>query len=162
MRITLDISDRDIGRFFTKTYGSGTTPEEVLAGFVADLISGEKSHGSDERDLANQYFDRCGYDYFPKTFTQWAVGAYRVEELADAFETIADADEELENLEEDGEAVADEIREEKAEAEEIVAGIFREYVTEKEEAGEAVSQEIGEAVEELRAYFSDMLEAMES
>jgi hypothetical protein len=36
----------------------GTTPDEVLRGFVADLCSLDGTHGSDERDLV-----RCGYPY---------------------------------------------------------------------------------------------------
>ncbi|HBG05251.1 MAG: hypothetical protein A2075_20950 [Geobacteraceae bacterium GWC2_58_44] len=40
-------------------------PAEVLRGFVADLCdlrSGEyHTNGSDERYLAEQYFERCGY-----------------------------------------------------------------------------------------------------
>jgi hypothetical protein len=41
----------------------GTTPDEVLRGFVADLCSLDGTHGSDERDLAEQYYHRCGYPY---------------------------------------------------------------------------------------------------
>jgi hypothetical protein len=51
-----------------------TTPETVLRGFIADVsgiinwaanprTDGYSSNGSDERDLAFAYFDRCGYGY---------------------------------------------------------------------------------------------------
>jgi hypothetical protein len=51
-----------------------TTPERVLRGFIADVSGiinwaanpredGYSSNGSDERDLAFAYFDRCGYGY---------------------------------------------------------------------------------------------------
>jgi len=50
------------------------TPETVLRGFIADVSGiinwaanpredGYSSNGSDERDLAFAYFDRCGYGY---------------------------------------------------------------------------------------------------
>jgi hypothetical protein len=41
----------------------GVDPAEVLRGFIADLCSLDGSHGSDERDLADQYYHRCGYPY---------------------------------------------------------------------------------------------------
>lgn len=51
-----------------------TTPETVLRGFISDVAGivswaanpredGYSSNGSDERDLAFAYFDRCGYGY---------------------------------------------------------------------------------------------------
>lgn len=51
-----------------------TTPEAILRGFIGDLcgatsadfdrgrVDGYGSHGSDERSLAWQYYDRCGYN----------------------------------------------------------------------------------------------------
>jgi hypothetical protein len=38
------------------------TPDEVLNGFLADLCGLDSSHGSDEQDLAQRYYDRC-YPY---------------------------------------------------------------------------------------------------
>lgn len=51
-----------------------TTPEIVLRGFIADVAGiinwaakpredGYSSNGSDEREMAFAYFDRCGYGY---------------------------------------------------------------------------------------------------
>lgn len=44
---------------------ANTTPEEVLASFVADLCDLQQApyitRGSDERMYAEQYFERCGY-----------------------------------------------------------------------------------------------------
>jgi hypothetical protein len=53
----------------------GVTPETVLRGFIADLCGiinwaaeprqdGYCSNGSDERDLASQYYERVGYPYW--------------------------------------------------------------------------------------------------
>jgi len=53
----------------------GVAPEVVLCGFIADLCGimnwvkhprpdGYSSNGSDERDLAEQYYERVGYPYF--------------------------------------------------------------------------------------------------
>lgn len=52
----------------------GVKPEVVLRGFIADLCGimnwahnpradGYSSNGSDERDLAERYYDRVGYPY---------------------------------------------------------------------------------------------------
>lgn len=52
----------------------GATPETVLRGFIADLAGiinwaraprpdGYGSNGSDERDMAQAYYERVGYPY---------------------------------------------------------------------------------------------------
>ena len=57
----LDLSYRDIKEFSKLAKEYGTTPERILQGFICDLIDGTQTHGSDERDLAQQYVDRCSY-----------------------------------------------------------------------------------------------------
>jgi hypothetical protein len=53
----------------------GVTPETVLKGFIADLCEiinwqsnpradGYSSNGSDERRLADEYYNRVGYPYW--------------------------------------------------------------------------------------------------
>ncbi|NIA55763.1 hypothetical protein HAV22_19190 [Massilia sp. TW-1] len=53
----------------------GVPPETVLRGFIADLCGitnyaddprddGYASHGSDERDMAYEYYERVGYPYW--------------------------------------------------------------------------------------------------
>jgi len=55
----------------------GVTPEIVLRGFIADLAGimnwtaapradGYSSNGSDERDMAQAYYERVGYPYWNK------------------------------------------------------------------------------------------------
>ncbi len=41
----------------------GTTPLDVLTGFMRDLCHLEGSNGSDERNCAENYYYRCGYPY---------------------------------------------------------------------------------------------------
>ena len=56
----------------------GVTPETVLTGFIADLCSivnttddpradGYSSNGSDERDMAMDYYRRVGYPHWKRT-----------------------------------------------------------------------------------------------
>ena len=71
--IKIELTDKDAFDFFEKCYFDGTTPKEVIEGFVNDLIYGDHSHGSDEQDFANVYYDRVGYHYLNDnpTFSQW-------------------------------------------------------------------------------------------
>ena len=72
--ITINLSDADVERLFGKTYVNGITPSELIEGFLGDLLDGTYSNGSDERMLADEYFERCCYgmgaDY---TFLRWAL-----------------------------------------------------------------------------------------
>ena len=43
----LELSDEDIRSFTDKCRNDGTTPEEVLEGFINDLIGGSQTRGSD-------------------------------------------------------------------------------------------------------------------
>jgi hypothetical protein len=52
--------------FIAMCEADGVSPGEVLNGFLADLCGLDGSHGSDERDLAQRYYDRC-YPYRPDT-----------------------------------------------------------------------------------------------
>lgn len=45
--------------FVYKCKENGVSAREVLEGFIADLCALDGSHGSDERDKAQDYFDRC-------------------------------------------------------------------------------------------------------
>jgi hypothetical protein len=49
--------------FAIKCEDAGISPEEVIEAFIRDLCALDGSNGSDERDLAQSYFDRCGYDW---------------------------------------------------------------------------------------------------
>lgn len=57
----LELSDGDMDDFIRISKECGTTPERILQGFICDLIDGTQTHGSDERDLAQQYIDRCSF-----------------------------------------------------------------------------------------------------
>jgi len=48
--------------FIAMCEADGVSPIEVLNGFIRDLCGLAGSHGSDERDLAQRYYDRC-YPY---------------------------------------------------------------------------------------------------
>jgi hypothetical protein len=45
--------------FKVKCRDDGLSARKVLEGFIRDLCALDGSHGSDERDLAEQYYERC-------------------------------------------------------------------------------------------------------
>jgi hypothetical protein len=72
-RITLDLP----AEFIELCAADGVTPETVLRGFIADLAGimnwqsapradGYSSNGSDERSMAQAYYERVGYPYWKR------------------------------------------------------------------------------------------------
>lgn len=62
--LELELSDADVRRISEKAGGCGLTVEELIQSFIGDLVYGTYSNGSDERMYAQQWFERCGFDYF--------------------------------------------------------------------------------------------------
>lgn len=93
---TLHLSDADIKRLYEKTAADGITPATLLESFVGDLLDGTYSHGSDEREFANEYYNRCCYD-FSRTgsYLEWLLLNSMIEDLTTALEEFNDAANEL-------------------------------------------------------------------
>ena len=64
----LSLSEEEVIELFEKAARVGETPEELLVGFIADLIDGKKTHGSDERMYANVWYDRAYAGYYENSF----------------------------------------------------------------------------------------------
>lgn len=58
-RVTIYVPDEFIDLC---TNDAGARPEVVLEGFVADLTATKGNHGSDERRLAREYYNRVCWD----------------------------------------------------------------------------------------------------
>lgn len=99
---TLELTDTETRAFIEKCYQDGTTPAEVLEGFICDLTGAERTRGSDERMYAGQYYERCGYGFFfpgeYRTFTQWLLSDYGIETVAEALDDIKTLEEEVQYL----------------------------------------------------------------
>ncbi len=65
-RITVKMSDSECDRLARKCGECGITIGELIQSFIGDLIDGTYSNGSDERDYADQWFERCWFGMFPK------------------------------------------------------------------------------------------------
>ncbi|MEG1432863.1 hypothetical protein [Eubacterium sp.] len=67
-KITLQLSDQDCEEISIMAGRNGLSVPELLENFIADLTGGMRSNGSDERALADQWFDRC-FGMFPQKNT---------------------------------------------------------------------------------------------
>ena len=65
-KITVNLSDADCDRLARKCGEHGLTIGELIENFVGDLVGGTYSNGSDERDYADQWFERCWFGMFPE------------------------------------------------------------------------------------------------
>lgn len=105
--VILQLTDKVTADFIERCYKDGTTPAEVLEGFINDLVHGLYTRGSDERMYAEQYYDRCGYGFFfsgeYRTFTQWLLceyGEYTLKEIIDSLDDTKTFEEEIAYLKE--------------------------------------------------------------
>ena len=158
----LSLSDNDIKGLYQLAAGSGTTPAEILQGFICDLIDGTQTRGSDERDLAQRYYDRCNYDMIAeRTFLTWILHEYRIEEIADLLQTIEFAAGDLSYYAEnpadpDGtpDFIAD-LKQTQAEAEQEIEAAYREYAAEQGRRREP-AQGMQEGIEAVKAYLREL------
>lgn len=94
--IELELSDADVKRIAEKAGAHGLTVGKLLENFIGDLVCGTYSNGSDERDLAGQWFERCEFGMFPDmTFLNYLVEWGRVDEVLQAWDDIADSEENI-------------------------------------------------------------------
>lgn len=64
--VTLNLSDSDCERISRLAGEHSLTVGELLTNFIGDLVGGTYSNGSDERDKANEWFERCWFGMFPE------------------------------------------------------------------------------------------------
>ncbi|MDO5572326.1 MAG: hypothetical protein Q4F97_12815, partial [Bacteroidales bacterium] len=84
---SLNLSDMDMKRIYKKAASVGFTPEKLLEYFIGDLVDGTYSNGSDERMLANDWFERCDFSLYPdKTFLRYLVIHNELDDLLNSLE----------------------------------------------------------------------------
>lgn len=59
--ITLKLKDKDMEALCRASGKVGLSVSELLENFIGDLIHGDRTNGSDERMLANKWFERCWF-----------------------------------------------------------------------------------------------------
>ena len=69
--LVLKLSDADCDRILQKAASHGMTVSELLESFIGDLVDGTFTNGSDERYLAEDWFNRCGFERDDKRTLLW-------------------------------------------------------------------------------------------
>ena len=59
--VSLKLLEETLRDILYKLAADGTDLNELLEGFINDLVCGRGRHGSDEVDRARAYYDRCSY-----------------------------------------------------------------------------------------------------
>ena len=62
--IAVKLSDADCEKLARWSGEAGLTVGELLANFIGDLVGGTYSNGSDEEELAEQWYKRCWFGSF--------------------------------------------------------------------------------------------------
>lgn len=124
--ITLKLSDADCDRIVKKAGLHGLTVGELLENFIGDLVDGTYSNGSDERDSAEQWFQRCWFSHmYEKTLLRYLLDW---EHDIDDFLTVYD---ELKLYETNPEKFAEEVADAKENGEKL--WFEKEYIDYTEE-----------------------------
>jgi len=95
--ITLKLSDADVERISNKAERHGLTVSELLENFIGDLVGGTYSNGSDERDFADRWFERCWFGMFPEyNFLTYALNDWLdIDDILDDYDRLQDMREDL-------------------------------------------------------------------
>ena len=101
-KITVKLSNADCDRLARKCGEHGLTIGELIENFVGDLVGGTYSNGSDERDYADRWFERCCFGMFsePTLLNHLLCYGYKPEDYLDILDNIETAQEEKKYLEE--------------------------------------------------------------
>lgn len=74
--ITVRLSDADCERLYNLCGAHNITVASLLENFIGDLVGGTYTNGSDERDYARIYFERCWFGMFPEsTLLNWLLNS---------------------------------------------------------------------------------------
>lgn len=148
--VRLNLTDDDCKRLFEKAAAHGLTVASLLENFIADLICGAGTNGSDERGRAQAWFDRCWFGMFPDdTFLKWLIEwGGSVDDFIIHYDLLKEAEADLQEEEdpEAREAIQEEIDFQKEELQDY----YNEYVSGSEEP-----QSYDEAIAEILKYKAD-------
>ena len=136
-KITVKLSDGDCDRLARKCGEHGLTIGELIENFIGDLVGGTYSNGSDERDYAERWFERCWFGMFPEQtlLNHLLCWGYEPKDYLDTLDNIKIAQEDKKYLEEHPEEAEEEARyidDDIAGWEEELKGLREDWKPEKE------------------------------
>lgn len=132
--ITLKLSDADVVRITERAERHGLTVSELLENFIGDLVGGTYSNGSDERDFADQWFDRCWFGMFPEvTPITYLLEEWTLDQVSDLIEEIEDIKSDIAFAEEDPEEEPEEYKDALAECENELKEFYSDYASRSED-----------------------------
>lgn len=122
--IQIRLSDDDVARISEKAASVGLTVSELLGNFIEDLTDGAHSNGSDERMLANEWLERCGF-MREQTFLAFLIDQGELQPYLDSLDYIAELEGDLREAaeQEEREAIQEDIDRER----EITENCYTEY-----------------------------------
>ena len=83
----LHLADDELEKLAALAGEYNLTVPELLESFIADLVSSNRSNGSDEREQAQEWYNRCRYNYdTSKSLIQYLSSGYEGYDLDDFFE----------------------------------------------------------------------------
>ena len=157
-KITVKLSDADCDRLARKCGEHGLTIGELIENFVGDLVGGTYSNGSDERDYADQWFERCWFGMFPEpTLLNHLLNlGYEPEHYLDLLENV-------ETIKSDIDITKQNIAEPSDEWKDIVYHKYNDDRTSYEcvPCYNSVDEYIASEKEDLESYKADLEEALE-
>lgn len=108
--ITLNLSDADCERIAKRAGSHSLTVAQLLENVIGDLVGGTYSNGSDERDYADNWFNRCWFGMYPEeTLLKHFIDEWiDVEDFLDTLDNIKTAEEDIKAYQEKQEAYDEE------------------------------------------------------
>lgn len=158
-KLSLNLSDADVERLCVKAGIAQLTVSQLLESFIGDLVGGTYSNGSDERDAAQKWYERCGYSYnYPSNFLSHLLCEYSIECVDDVLSLQEDIDGYTADLEkaEKNLMSLEELLSELIESNELnkIAG---DYEKVKEIYIESTTRDLNWSKEQLADYWKDYL-----
>lgn len=90
--VKLKLTDEEVESICREAARRNTTVEELLEDFVANLTGSIRNRGSDEREYAYQYVERCIYSFDDnESFLQWLAVYGNEEEIIDCITDYEEA-----------------------------------------------------------------------
>lgn len=88
MKVELNLTEKEYQKLMEKAGRAGLSVSGLLENFIRDLTYSNRSNGSDEREMANAWFDRCCFG--ENTFLRYVIDEYGVEEFVKDYNRIRD------------------------------------------------------------------------